>query len=93
MQGSAWSNHVDGVVALAKLRGAEGWQTEESINIFRAIRMCMVRIISHRLFILVANCNSSQARYNGAKPSMTSLVLKAGFATTASSKILQIASL
>ncbi|KAF2101785.1 hypothetical protein NA57DRAFT_64483 [Rhizodiscina lignyota] len=41
-QPTAWSNHVDGAVALAKLRGSDGWKTKESVGLFRAIRMCML---------------------------------------------------
>lgn len=39
---TAWSSHIDGAVALAKLRGGDDWKTEESIGIFRAIRSGMV---------------------------------------------------
>lgn len=42
--GTAWSSHIEGAVALAKLRGADDWKSEESIGIFRAIRSGMVLV-------------------------------------------------
>ncbi|KAJ9648742.1 hypothetical protein H2199_000655 [Coniosporium tulheliwenetii] len=39
---AAWANHVDGAVALAKLRGVEEYQHPTSIGIFRAVRTMML---------------------------------------------------
>lgn len=39
---TAWSSHIDGAVALAKHRAGEGWDDEESLGIFRAIRTSML---------------------------------------------------
>jgi hypothetical protein len=43
---TAWGNHVDGAVALTKLRGTEQFKDEMSHAIFRAVRTMMV-IINH----------------------------------------------
>jgi hypothetical protein len=40
---SAWNHHVDGAVALVKLRGTEQFKDPMSYNIFRAVRTIMVR--------------------------------------------------
>jgi hypothetical protein len=42
---AAWGNHVDGAVALTKLRGTEQFDNEMSHAIFRAVRTMMVRIL------------------------------------------------
>jgi hypothetical protein len=39
----AWGNHVDGAVALTKLRGTDQFKDEMSHAIFRAVRTMMVR--------------------------------------------------
>lgn len=39
---TAWGNHVDGAVALTKLRGTEQFNNEMSHSIFRAVRTMMV---------------------------------------------------
>jgi hypothetical protein len=39
---AAWGNHVDGAVALTKLRGTEQFDNEMSHAIFRAVRTMMV---------------------------------------------------
>jgi hypothetical protein len=39
---TAWGNHVDGAVALTKLRGTEQFKDEMSHAIFRAVRTMMV---------------------------------------------------
>jgi hypothetical protein len=40
---TAWGNHVDGAVALTKLRGLDQFNDEMSHSIFRAVRTMMVR--------------------------------------------------
>jgi hypothetical protein len=40
---TAWGNHVDGAVALTKLRGINQFKDEMSHSIFRAVRTMMVR--------------------------------------------------
>jgi hypothetical protein len=40
---AAWGNHVDGAVALTKLRGTDQFDNEMSHAIFRAVRTMMVR--------------------------------------------------
>jgi hypothetical protein len=42
---TAWGNHVDGAVALTKLRGTDQFKDEMSHAIFRAVRTMMVRRI------------------------------------------------
>jgi hypothetical protein len=38
----AWENHVDGAVALTKLRGVDQFKTSMSRAVFRAVRTMMV---------------------------------------------------
>lgn len=40
---AAWGNHVDGAVALTKLRGTDQFNDPMSLAIFRAVRTMMVR--------------------------------------------------
>lgn len=39
----AWQNHVDGVTAIVKSRGPEQMENPQSLALFRAVRMQMVR--------------------------------------------------
>ena len=39
----AWEHHVDGAVALTKLRGVDQFKTSMSRAVFRAVRTMMVR--------------------------------------------------
>lgn len=41
---TAWGNHVDGAVALTKLRGREQFEDPMSHDVFRAVRTMMVHI-------------------------------------------------
>jgi hypothetical protein len=41
---TAWGNHVDGAVALTKLRGTEQFNDPMSHAIFRAVRTMMVTL-------------------------------------------------
>jgi hypothetical protein len=41
---SAWTAHINGAVALVKLRGTEQFQNPVSLNLFRAVRSHMVRL-------------------------------------------------
>ena len=41
---SAWNKHVDGAVALVKLRGSDQFKSKQSLNLFRAVRNAMVRL-------------------------------------------------
>jgi hypothetical protein len=40
----AWENHVDGAVALTKLRGVDQFKTSMSRAVFRAVRTMMVSL-------------------------------------------------
>lgn len=50
---AAWGNHVDGAVALTKLRGMEQFKDPMSHAIFRAVRTMMVSTFF--IFFNVAN--------------------------------------
>ncbi|OCK88133.1 uncharacterized protein K441DRAFT_669548 [Cenococcum geophilum 1.58] len=39
---SAWAHHVDGAVALTKVRGAEQFKNPQSYQVFRAVRTMMI---------------------------------------------------
>jgi len=39
---TAWGNHVDGAVALTKMRGTEQFKDPMSHQVFRAVRTMMV---------------------------------------------------
>jgi hypothetical protein len=39
---TAWGNHVDGAVALTKLRGTDQFEDPMSHDVFRAVRTMMV---------------------------------------------------
>ncbi|OCK84498.1 hypothetical protein K432DRAFT_378513 [Lepidopterella palustris CBS 459.81] len=39
---TAWASHVDGAVALTKLRGAEQFKNPQSYQVFRAVRTMMI---------------------------------------------------
>ena len=43
---AAWGNHVDGAVALTKLRGMEQFKDPMSHAIFRAVRTMMVSTVA-----------------------------------------------
>jgi len=44
-----WANHVDGAIALTKLRGEEQFKNPTSRAVFRAVRTLMVFIPSYRV--------------------------------------------
>jgi hypothetical protein len=46
---TAWGNHVDGAVALTKLRGMDQFKDPMSYAVFKAVRTMMVCIVSIRM--------------------------------------------
>lgn len=46
----AWSNHVDGAVALVCARGTEQFSNAQSVSLFRAVRTVMVCRTNTALF-------------------------------------------
>jgi hypothetical protein len=54
---TAWGNHVDGAVALTKLRGTDQFKDDMSHAIFRAVRTMMVCV---NVFDLKLDANKSR---------------------------------
>lgn len=43
---TAWANHIDGAVALTKMRGIEQFKNPRSHDVFRAVRTMMVQTLA-----------------------------------------------
>ena len=41
---SAWASHINGAITLVKMRGANNFRSQVSLNLFREIKGAMVRL-------------------------------------------------
>jgi len=83
---TAWGNHVDGAVALTKLRGIEQFNDPMSHAMFRAVRTMMVNTNNTSFAYHNLTKNRLQAAFNARNPSTLFLVPEVGSATATSQK-------
>ena len=75
---TAWGNHVDGAVALTKLRGMDQFNDPISHAMFRAVRTMMVMMTMPQTASRKLMKIRSQAAFNARSLSTRSLAREAG---------------